>query len=158
MALLKFYGRLTITKTTKDSNAAGKSFVVDIAPTYAWDIGTTDRENKSQKVVITVGDTPNDQGEYTGSVTLTLPYDEYIVSEEQGWSWRYEGSLSVSDNSGNIVQSSDGKVSVFYRGYDDQNNPIPAQAVINNSRVNDQWLDGEDHKTNILTKGYEGGE
>lgn len=158
MALLKFYGRLTITKTTKDSNAAGKSFVVDIAPTYAWDIGTTDRENKSQKVVITVGDTPNDQGEYTGSVTLTLPYDEYIVSEEKGWSWRYTGSLSVSDNSGNIVQSSDGKVSVFYRGYDDQNNPIPAQAAINNSRVNDQWLDGEDHKTNILTKGYEGGE
>lgn len=158
MALLKFYGRLTITKTTKDSNAAGKSFVVDIKPTYAWDIGTTDRENKSQKVVITVGDTPNDQGEYTGSVTLTLPYDEYIVSEEKGWSWRYTGSLSVSDNSGNIVQSSDGKVSVFYRGYDDQNNPIPAQAAIDNSRVNDQWLDGEDHKTNILTKGYEDGE
>lgn len=154
-ALFTFSGRITITKRTSDPNAAGKTFFFTVAD---QDTGI---DGGSATVAVKV-DAEAQNGVYTGSTTLAVPFGNYTVTEDGGWAWRYGATLKtwVSDaddqTSGNQPgwsgDAQSASVTVQYESVITPGNPDGITTVVRaeNVREKDQWFDGEDYKHNVF--------
>lgn len=103
---------LTINKEAAEGTtfAPGESFIFDV----------TGPDGYSIRVVLTA-----DENGYVAPVTIEQLYaGEYTVTEDTGWSWRYE---AVGSNSETVAISQDN----------------PGDVVIANKLINDNWLHWE---------------
>ncbi len=111
-------GTLTITKAFSGCTPEeGESFVFTVT--------TKDKDNKTVEVaeVVIYGE---------GSKTLSVPYGQYTVTEDDSWSWRYTAAVSPAQP---VTVSS-------------INNPT---VTFTNTKSNPNWLDSSAGVTNSLT-------
>ncbi len=134
-AIFTFNGMLEITKTSNDEEAAGQTFTFKV---------TSADKTMSQTVLITLPNEPDD-GAYTASARVQLPYGDYTVEEDTGWAWRYTVSLQKCLSQGSAWESMDNgtSVTVKYAGYsgegaDAQLTPVRVKAT--NVLENDSWF------------------
>lgn len=150
-ALFTFTGYLEITKVTKDVNAAGRTFSFTVTP----------ESGDARTVNVTVGETADDAGNYTGTARLTLPYGNYTVSEDEGWAWRYDATTQTWDADKGVWtgENNSARVTVKYVGVEsadgDTNVLAPVRVQTTNTLSNEKWFDGEDLRHNVFGKGSE---
>lgn len=152
-AIFTFKGLLQITKTSSDENAAGR--------TFSFIVESEDKSEK-QTVMVTLPTTDADgSGNYTKSVTLSLPYGEYTVKEDTGWAWRYTVSLQKCLSQGSAWEDMDNgsSVEVKYAGYETTGGdegqttsltPVKVKATNTLDSSKGNWLDGDVRVQNIF--------
>lgn len=156
-AIFTFSGFINITKRTQDPSAAGQTFTFTVSAKTSDGSPATTR-----KVTVQVGETAFG-GWYTGTAKIAVPFGTYTVSEDDGWSWRYNASLAtwVKDGNGSYVWSDEdnkAEVTVTYTSEPSQENPDGATSAVRatNERVNNKWSDGGDYKHNVFNTSNEG--
>lgn len=156
-AIFTFSGFINITKRTQDASAAGQTFTFTVSAKASDGSSATTR-----KVTVQVGEAA-DGGWYTGTAKIAVPFGTYTVSEDNGWSWRYNASLEtwVKDGNGSYVWSDEdnnAEVTVTYTSEPSQENPDGATSAVRatNERVNNKWSDGGDYKHNVFNTSNEG--
>lgn len=157
-ALFEFDGTLAIVKETTDARAAGAAF------SFAVSAGDEERT-----VTVKVGDSPNDEGVYSGQAVLSVPCGTYRVSENAQWAWRYKPTVRVwnpgggEDGSGAWVTATDAdvagavEVSVQY-GNAGEDASASAAVKVENVREDSAWVDGFAFVKNLLGGQNAGGE
>ena len=157
-ALFEFDGTLAIVKETTDARAAGAAF------SFAVSAGDEERT-----VTVKVGDSPNDEGVYSGQAVLSVPCGTYRVSENAQWAWRYKPTVRVwnpgggEDGSGAWVTATDAdvagavEVSVQY-GNAGEGASASAAVKVENVREDSAWVDGFAFVKNLLGGQNAGGE
>lgn len=152
-ALFTFSGRITITKTVTDPRAAGQTFSFTVSN------GTDTRAVSIQMPE------ESENGTYTGTATINVPFGSYKVTEDAGWAWRYSAELehweldadtAVDGNQSDWV--SGGEVTVEFDSAISAHNPdgVTSAVQVTNRLANEQWFDGSDYKHNVF--GEKGGE
>lgn len=149
-ALFTFSGRITITKTVTDPRAAGQTFSFTVSN------GTDTRA-----VSIQMPEEP-ENGTYTGTATINVPFGSYTVTEDAGWAWRYSAELehweldadtAVDGNQsdwvsgGEVTVEFDSAVSTYNR------DGVTSAVRANNKLTNDDWFSDEATKHNVFTEG-----
>lgn len=157
-ALFEFDGTLTVVKETTDARAAGAAF------SFAVSAGDEERT-----VTVKVGDSPNDEGVYSGQAVLSVPCGTYRASENAQWAWRYKPTVRVwspgggEDGSGAWVTATDAdvdgavEVSVQY-GSAGEDASASAAVKVENVREDSAWVDGFAFVKNLLGGQNAGGE
>lgn len=119
---------LTIDKNNWNSLDPSQTFIFKVQGVS----GTATENFETMNVVVTEG----------GMVTLQdLIVGEYIITEANGWSWRYSVG-SVKCSTGTAASSNGGyKVTLV---------PDGLEVDFNNTRTNDKWIDGNDVTQNLF--------
>ena len=177
-ALFTFSGDLTITKTVKDpeydktnptvnDHIDGQEFVFTVADTAGSSREVTIKVSAEMKTVPDPSDPDKTieqpTGTYTGTATIRqLPYGTYTVSEDDGWSWRYDvenlvdssKKLTGTDDDQNVGLDSQSvgsvNVQIGYRGIGADGAPEPARVDCVNTLTNTKWFSGADHAKNVF--------
>ena len=149
-ALFTFTGRITITKTVMDPRAAGQTFSFTVSN------GTDTRAVSIQMPE------ESENGTYTGTATINVPFGSYTVTEDAGWAWRYSAELehweldadtAVDGNQsdwvsgGEVTVEFDSAVSTYNR------DGVTSAVRANNTLTNDDWFSDEATKHNVFTEG-----
>lgn len=152
-ALFTFDGHLTITKTVDGELSAqdGQVFTFTV----------TDSENNKHRVPVKVTAQKDDDGAitgYTGTAEVTLPYGSYTVTEDTGWSWRYDATLSTTNTEdGQLATGAEVEVKVTYNGIGADGAPKPATVDCDNKKTNNSWNDDVAYKHNVFGDKTQGG-
>ena len=147
-ALFTFSGRIVITKTATDEDAAGQVFSFTV----------TDGDGQARVVNVQMPNEATD-GVYSKTVVLSVPFGSYTVVEDNGWAWRYDASIRHweldTDDSTDGYQSgwvNDGKVTVEFDSAVSANNPdgVTSAVEVTNKLTNNKWTDNSDFKHNVM--------
>lgn len=155
-ALFAFTGRITITKVTSDPGAAGRLFSFTVRDAEG---------GESRTVSVRMPDEATD-GSYAATVSMSVPFGSYTVSENDGWAWRYDATVkhwtldTDEAASGNQSGWSDGgEVHVSFDSVVSEHNPdgVTSAIQVTNTLESDKWFDGEDHVSNKFGSTSSGG-
>ena len=124
-------------KVCASGTASGRTFALSVTGA-STSSGTGIIGEETRTVLITCA--RQSDGSIGGSSTISLPYGEYTVAEDAAWAWRATPAFTVLDL-GATVPREDTKVTVSSSG---------ATVTCTNTRDNNQWIDGDDRRTNVF--------
>lgn len=148
-ALFKFSGRITITKTSTDASAAGRTFLFTVKDESGIEARTVTLQLPDEAT----------NSVYTAKVTISVPFGDYTVTEDSGWAWRYNATVEHWERDTNTEVSGNqsgwangGDVSVEFDSVLSVNNPdgVTSAVKVTNSLAKGNWLDGDVRVQNIF--------
>lgn len=140
-AIFEFDGKLTITKKLESDVATDESFIFKVTK-----LDASGNEESTTDVIVEAG--------YT--VTMSLPYGTYKVTEDAGWAWRYTPSYETE------TKNPDGDVSQQNAGVDAGDwdtdsgmiyiNSYESTVTCTNTESNSKWFDSSSNIRNVFGK------
>ena len=144
-AIFEFDGKLTITKKLESDVATDESFIFKVTK-----LDASGNEESTTDVIVKAGAT----------VTMSLPYGTYKVTEDAGWAWRYTSSYDTE------TKNPDGDVSEQNAGVDAgawgadsgtiYNNSFESSVICTNKESNSKWFDSSSNVKNVFGKAQAG--
>ncbi len=124
---------LTIAKNQPTSYVDGETFRF-----------TVESEENDFYAEFTLGDRINAESADKWSITLTgLKPGEYTITEDTGWSWRYE-TVSANCTVGDVVDTNTA-ANIFAGNFNED-----ATVTFTNTKTDNHWLSWEDTKVNVF--------
>ena len=138
-AVFTFAGKLEITKKLDSDVDTGESFIFKVTKLYA-----SGNEESTTDVIVNAGET----------VTMSLPYGTYKVTEDDGWAWRYTPKYETE------TKNPDGDVSGQNTGVDAGGlgsdtiyiNSFESSVICTNTESNSKWFDSSSNAQNVFGK------
>ena len=146
-AIFEFDGKLTITKKLESDVATDEFFIFKVTK-----LDASGNEESTTDVIVKAGKT----------VTMSLPYGTYKVTEDDGWAWRYTPSYETE------TKNPDGDVSQQNAGVDAGDwgadsgtiyiNSFESSVICTNKESNSKWFDSSSNVRNVFGKAQAGQE
>lgn len=144
-AVFTFAGKLEITKKLGSNENTDESFIFKVTK-----LDANGDEESTTDVIVKAGDT----------VTMSLPYGTYKVTEDAGWAWRYTPRYETE------TKNPDGDVSQQNTGVDAGGlgsdtiyiNSFESSVICTNKESNSKWFDSSSNVRNVFGKAQAGQE
>ena len=138
-AVFTFAGKLEITKKLDSDVDTGESFIFKVTK-----LDASGNEKSTTDVIVNAGET----------VTMSLPYGTYKVTEDAGWAWRYTPTYDTE------TKNPDGDVSGQNTGVDAGGlgsdtiyiNSFESSVICTNTESNSKWFDSSSNVKNVFGK------
>ena len=140
-AVFTFAGKLEITKKLEFNENTDESFIFKVTK-----LDASGNEESTTDVIVKAGKT----------VTMSLPYGTYKVTEDDGWAWRYTPNYETE------TKNPDGDVSEQNAGVDAGDlgadsgmiyiNSFESSVICTNTESNSKWFDSSSNVKNVFGK------
>lgn len=144
-AVFTFAGKLEITKKLEFNENTDESFIFKVTK-----LDASGNEESTTDVIVKAGKT----------VTMSLPYGTYKVTEDDGWAWRYTPNYETE------TKNPDGDVSEQNAGVDAGDlgadsgmiyiNSFESSVICTNTESNSKWFDSSSNVKNVFGKAQAG--